>query len=143
MEKQTVFLNKCSTLAEAVKCPRGPRVEIDGRNIVGIFLRGITVVTKEYAEVKLVSMQPDPQGRYWSFSCPLAYASMLPADDEHYVYGSWTVSSPGYLLYQGQVETGSASALAKATLTENPDWFLQNFVSVQSQLKEFAAKQEY
>lgn len=143
MEKEFVFINKCSSLEKALRAPRGPPVEIDGRNIVGVFRRGVTVVTKEYAEVKLVSMQRDKDSKWWSFSCPLAYASLLPSDEDNDVHGMWNISESGYLLYHGQVEHGSASALAKAIVTDNPDWFLTKFESVQSSLVKFAARQEY
>lgn len=143
MEKEFVFINKCSSLHKARRCPRGSPVEIDGRNIVGVFRRGVTVVTKEYSEVKLVSMQPDKDGKWWSFSCPLAYASLLPSDEDGDVYGMWNINDAGYLLYNGEVEHGSASALARAIVTDNPDWFLTKFEDLQSTLIKFASRQEY
>ena len=142
--KSFVYFAKCKTLSEAVSCPRGPRVEIDGKRIVGMFRRGKIVVTPEYTEQKLVSLQPDDEGMLWSFSCPVAFAELMPADGSQDVQGSFEVNDAGYLVYAGPVDGGaSASSFVTAMITDNPDWFLQCFRRDQEKYLTFARAQQY
>lgn len=140
MSKHFVYIYKARSIAEALQAPRGERVEIDGRNVVGIFRRGKTVITPEYTEQKLVLLSPDSQGLYWSFSCPVAFASLLPTDEDHDAWGRFCVNDSGYLLYSGPVDNGaSASELALKMLTDNPDWFMEPLASQREDLLKIAS----
>lgn len=129
MDPSFVLLRKCKTLKEALTCPRGDRVQIDGKSVVGVFRRGVVVITEQYSEVKLVSLQPDQEGKWWSFSCPIAYASLLPADKERDTFGRWLINDAGYLLFDGPVGTGTPQEVAQAIVSDNPDWFKSTFES--------------
>ena len=144
MEKHFVYINKCKTIEEARTAPRGEKVEIDGRNIVGMFRRGVLVITPEYCEHKLVFLQPGPDGRYWSFSCSPAFASLMTFDKEGDIYGRFSVNDSGQLVHVGEVEGGgSLSDFCKACVTENPEWVMQCFESCKDQYLEFARNCEY
>lgn len=143
-KKPIVYVNKsCKTFAQARVCPRGEALEIEGRHLVAAIRLGAVVSTKNYTEIRLVNMQPDKNGCYWTFSCPVAYGTMLPLDIDGDIHGRWVVNDAGYLLYQGQVENGSLSDFASAIITDNPDWFKKAYSPLFSALKKFARKKEY